>query len=120
MSAVAAQTVFVTDLSVIPLGAVGLAVVIAAIGGLGSTLAKISTTRIKVENFWLMVIADMSISIVAGLIAFFVAAAAERPPFQAAAAILIAGLSGAIGLKKYLPAGISEVERRHEPSEDKR
>lgn len=117
MSAFAAQTVFVTDLSVIPLSAVALAVLISSVGGLCSTLAKISSTRVKVENLWLVVISDVSSSIVGGLIAFFVAAAAERPPFQAAAAILIAGLTGAIGLKKYFPVGISEIERRANPPE---
>lgn len=115
MSAVAAQTVFVTDLSVIPLSAVALAVMIAAVGGMGSTLAKISSTRVRVENLWLVIISDMASSIIGGLIAFFVAAAAERPPFQAAAAILIAGLTGAIGLKKYFPVGITEVDRRQDP-----
>lgn len=112
MSAVAAQTVFVTDLSVIPLGTVALAVVISIVGGLASTLAKISSPRIKVENLWLVVMSDMASSIVGGLIAFFVAAAAERPPFQAAVAILVAGLTGAIGLKKYFPVGISEIGTR--------
>ncbi|MDQ2821769.1 MAG: hypothetical protein M3Y65_15480 [Pseudomonadota bacterium] len=112
MSAVAAQTVFVTDLSVIPLGAVALAVLIAAVGGLASTLAKISSPRIQVENLWLVVMSDMAYSIVGGLIAFFIAAAADRPPFQAASAILIAGLTGAIGLKKYFPVGTSEVGTR--------
>lgn len=117
MSAVAAQTVFVTDLSVIPLGTVGLAVLIAAVGGMGSTLAKIASTRIKIENLWLVVVADISISIVGGLMAFFGAAAAGRPPFEAALAILAAGLSGAFGLKKFLPIGITEVDRRAAPTE---
>lgn len=112
MSAFAAQAVFVTDLSVIPLGTVALAVVISIVGGMASTLAKISSPRIKVENLWLVVMSDMVSSIVGGLIAFFIAAAAERPPFQAAVAILVAGLTGAIGLKKYFPFGISEVGTR--------
>ena len=55
---------------------------------------------------------DMASSIVGGLIAFFGAAAADRPPFQAAVAILVAGLTGAIGPKKYFPVGISEVGTR--------
>jgi hypothetical protein len=84
---------------------------------MGSTLAKISSTRFKIENMWLVVVADTASSIVGGLAAFFAAAAAQQPPFTAALAILVAGLTGAIGLKKYFPAGISEVERRAPPTE---
>ena len=112
MSAIAAQTVFVTDLSVIPLGAVAVAVVIAIVGGMGSTLAKISSRRTQIENLWLVVLADTASSIVGGLAAFFAAAAAEQRPFPAALAILIAGLTGAIGLRKYFPVGISDVGTR--------
>jgi hypothetical protein len=112
MSAVAAQTVFVTDLSVIPLGSVGLAAVIGGLGGLGSTLSKISNKRLEVDNLWLVILIDTAIGIIVGLAAFFAAAASHQEPFPAALAIFGTGWAGAFGLKRIFPVGISEVQTR--------
>lgn len=117
MSAAAAQATFVTDLSVIPLGAVMAAVGIAVTGGAGATLAKISSTRVKIDNLWIVVLSDMALSLVAGLAAFFACAAAEITPFKAALAILIAGYGNARVLERILSAGISQIDRRAGNSE---
>ncbi len=117
MSAMAAQATFVTDLSLIPLGAVMAAVGIAITGGAGATLAKISSTRVKIENLWIVVLSDMALSLVAGLAAFFACAAWEITPFKAALAILIAGYGNARVLERILSAGISQIDRRTGSSE---
>jgi hypothetical protein len=91
MSAVAAQTVFVTDLSVIPLGSAGLAVVIGAIGGLGSTLSKIASPRVGVNSLWLVIFVDIAIGMIVGFAAFLAAAASHQEPLTAACAIFGAG-----------------------------
>ena len=117
MSAMAAQATFVTDLSLIPLGAVMAAVGIAITGGAGATLAKISSTRVKIENLWIVVVSDMALSLVAGLAAFFACAAWEITPFKAALAILIAGYGNARVLERILSAGISQIDRRTGNSE---
>lgn len=110
-SALAAQTVFVTDLSVIPLKAVALAVVIAVVGGIGSTLAKISSPKVKIDNMRLVVMSDMALSLVAGLGAYFACAAYEVPPFKAALAILFAGFGNARVLASAMGIGISHMAK---------
>lgn len=117
VSAAAAQATFVTDLSVIPLGAVMAAVGIAVTGGAAATLAKISSTRVKIDNLWLVVLSDTAISLVAGLAAFFSCASLRADPFNAALAILIAGYGGARVLDRYLGAGITQIDRRGGNSE---
>jgi hypothetical protein len=112
MSAAAAQSTFVTDLSVIPLGAVLVAVGISITGGAGATLAKISSTKVKIDNLWVVVLSDMVLSLVAGLAAFFACAAWEIAPFKAALAILIAGYGNARVLERILSAGISQISQR--------
>lgn len=112
MSATAAQTVFVTDLSVIPLGAALVAIGIAITGGAGATLAKISSTKVKIENLWVVVMSDMLLSLIAGLAAFFACAAWEIGPFKAALAILISGYGNARVLERILSAGISQISQR--------
>jgi hypothetical protein len=119
MSAVAAQTVFVTDLSVIPLKAVGVAVVIAVVGGIGSTLAKISSPKVKIDNLMVVVMSDMALSLVAGLGAFFACAAWEIPPFKAALAILFAGFGNARVLASAMNLGISQMGKLGGKPEDK-
>jgi len=112
VSATAAQATFVTDLSIIPLGAVMAAVGIALTGGAAATLAKISSTRVKIDNLWIVVLSDMALSLVAGLAAFFGCAAWEITPFKAALAILISGYGNARVLERILSAGISQIDRR--------
>jgi hypothetical protein len=112
MSATAAQTVFVTDLSVIPVGAAMVAVGIALTGGLAATLAKISNPAVKTPNIWLTVLADTTLSLVAGLAAFFACAAYGLDPFKAALAILISGFAPARILEKFISAGISQISQR--------
>lgn len=117
MSATAAQSTFATDLSIIPLGAVLVAIGIAVTGGAGATLAKISSTKVKIENLWIVVLSDMVLSLVAGLAAFFACAAWEITPFKAALAILISGYGNARVLERILSAGISQISQRTGTSE---
>jgi hypothetical protein len=118
MSAMAAQTVFVTDLSVIPLEAVVIAMVIAVVAGMGSTLAKIANPAVKIDNMVVVVMADTVLSLVAGLAAFFGCAAYEVPPFKAALAILIAGFGNARVLASMLRLGISQIDKFSGKTED--
>lgn len=111
VSAAAAQATFVTDLSVIPLGAVVAAVGIAVTGGAAATLSKISSPNVKIEKLALVVISDTAISLVAGLATFFACAYGKIDPFAAALAILISGWGGARVLDRYLGAGISQIDR---------
>lgn len=91
MSAAAAQVTFVTDLSIIPLRAALVAIGIASTDSAAAPLAKISSTKVKTENLWVVVLSDMMLSLVAGLAAFLNCAAYKITPFKAALAILIAG-----------------------------
>lgn len=117
MSAAAAQTVFVTDLSVIPLGATLVAAGIAVIGGLAATLAKISSPDVKTPHIWLTVLADIFLSLVAGLAAFFVSAAWGVGPFMAAFGILISGFAPGRMLGKFIETAISQISQRPGTSE---
>lgn len=112
MSAAAAQVVFVTDLTIIPLRAALVAAGIAIIGGLAATLSKISNPEIKTPHIWLTVLADTSLSLVAGLAAFLACAAWGLDPFKAALAILISGFAPARILEKFISAGISQISQR--------
>lgn len=110
-SAAAAQVVFVTDLSAIPLAAVAVAIVIALLGGSASTLAKIASPKLEIRNMWLTVLADMVASMAAGLGAFFLIAWLEKPPLLAAVCILVAGYGGSRVLDLFLAAGTSQLNR---------
>lgn len=112
MSAAAAQVVFVTDLTIIPLRAALVAAGIAIIGGLAATLAKISNPDTKTPHIWLTVLADTSLSLVAGLAAFLACASFGINPFQAALAILISGFAPARILEKFISAAISQISQR--------
>ncbi len=110
-SAAAAQAVFVTDLSAIPLAAVAVAIVIALLGGSAATLAKIASPKLEIHNMWLVVLADMVSSLVAGLAMFFLIAWREGPPLLAAVCILVAGYGGSRVLELFLAAGTSQLNR---------
>lgn len=112
MSAAAAQVVFVTDLTIIPLRAALVAAGIAIIGGLAATLAKISNPEIKTPHIWLTMLADTFLSLVAGLAAFLGCASFGVNPFQAALAILIAGFAPARILEKFISSAITQIGQR--------
>jgi hypothetical protein len=118
MSAVAAQTVFVTDLSVIPWKASGIAVVIAVVAGMGSTLAKIANSKVKIDNMRIVVLSDTMLSLIAGLGAFFACSAYEVPPFKTALAILFCGFGNARVLASVLKLGISQIDKLTGKPED--
>jgi hypothetical protein len=111
MSAVAAQTVFVTDLSVIPYKSVAIAAVIAVVAGMGSTLAKIASRKVKIDNMTIVVISDTLLSLIAGLAAFCACAAYEVPPFKTFLAILFAGFGNARVIASAMNLGISQMTK---------
>ena len=109
--AAAAQATFGSDLSTIPPAAVAVAVVLALIGGAAATLRKIASPTITIKSVPLEVTSDLLLSLLAGLVTYFLCAWQEVPILLQAGLIPLAGFGGARVLEAYLAAGLAKLSR---------
>ena len=107
----AAQGTFSSDLSSIPPAAVAVAMVLALIGGASATLRKIASPTITIKSVPLEVTSDLLLSLLAGLVTYFLCAWQEVPILLQAALIPLAGFGGARVLEAYLVAGLAKLSR---------
>lgn len=88
------------NLQTIPVKSLVYVGVLAFLGGLASTLQKFSNPRIRVYRVWVEICKDMVTSVVAGMLAFFLAEQTKSPVMLEATVITVAGWAGS----KYLDA----------------
>ena len=110
--AAAAQATFGSDLSSIPPAAVAVAVVLALIGGAAATLRKIASPTITIKSVPLEVSSDLLLSLLAGLVTYFLCAWQEVPILLQAALIPLAGFGGARVLEAYLAGALAKLNSR--------
>lgn len=110
--AVAAQATFGSDLSTIPPAAVAVAVVLALIGGAAATLRKIASPTITIKSVPLEVTSDLLLSLLAGLVTYFLCAWQEVPILLQAGLIPLAGFGGARVLEAYLSGALAKLNSR--------
>ncbi|MEX3555913.1 MAG: phage holin family protein [Burkholderia gladioli] len=110
LSAWAASVTFTDDLANIPFAAVAMCLFLSFIGGLASTLQKLAAQTPAARSLWLEIAKDLVVSLVAGLLAFFVS---EWMNFQAvleAGVITLAGYGGSRVLDRLLDRALREVD----------
>lgn len=104
--AYAADNNFVTGIESIPHKAFAYVIGLAVIGGAAGTLTKLARPDVVVHNLCLEIVKDIMASIVAGLLAFFVASWADKFDFWLTAiAITLAGYGGSKVLDTALAEG---------------
>ncbi|MEX3614281.1 MAG: phage holin family protein [Burkholderia gladioli] len=109
-SAYAASVTFTDDLAHIPFAAIAMCLFLSFIGGLASTLQKLAAQTPAMRSLWLEISKDLVVSLVAGLVAFFVS---EYLDFQAvleAGVITVAGYGGSRVLDRLLDRALREVD----------
>lgn len=104
------------NLESIPIKSLVYVGVLAFLGGLASTLQKFSNPNIQVYKVWVEIMKDLVISIVAGILAFFLAEQAKSPVMLEASLITVSGWAGS----KYLDALAGRLLNRVIPSIDSR
>lgn len=104
------------NLQSIPIKSLVYVGVLAFLGGLASTLQKFSNPNVQVYRVWLELMKDLVISLVAGILAFFLAEQAKSPVMLEASLITISGWAGS----KYLDAVAGKLLNRVVPSLDNR
>lgn len=110
LSAWAASVTFTDDLAHIPFAAIAMCLFLSFIGGLASTLQKLASGAPAARSIWLEIAKDLVVSLVAGLLAFFVS---EWLNFQAvleAGVITLAGYGGSRVLDRLLDRALREVD----------
>lgn len=80
---------------------------LALIGGAAATLRKIASPTITIKSVPLEVTSDLLLSLLAGLVTYFLCAWQEVPILLQADLIPLAGFGGARVLETYLAAGLS-------------
>lgn len=99
-----------TGMGSIPLAAVGWCVLLSLIGGAAFTTNKISRPNIVIKNVLIEVTKDILMSLVAGLITFFVSSQFGVAYWLQAALITISGYGGSKVLDKYLSKGLDLMD----------
>jgi len=112
LTAYAAQISFANDLREIPPVAVAIALLLAVIGGLAHTGQILAQVDYEVKSVPLAIFKDMSLSITAGLITFFVVGWLSWPSLLQAAAITIAGYSASRIMDAYVNRLIDVVNSK--------
>ncbi len=107
----AAQATLAGDLSSIPPAAVAVCAVLAMIGGAAYTAQKIANPETVIKNIFAEVVKDVTASLVAGLVTFFVASWLGLPTVLQAACITVAGYGGSRVLERYLANGLKQIDR---------
>ena len=110
VAAAAAQSTFAADMSSIPVEAVGWTILLSFIGGAAFTTNKISRPNIIVKSIPLEMTKDILMSLVAGLITFFLCSFGGLPYWLQAACITLSGYGGSKVLDKYLSKGLDLVD----------
>jgi hypothetical protein len=98
--AYAVEVPFSDGVSRIPLKALGYVALLSMLGGLASTLQKISNPKSKFKNLLLEVVKDLVVSLVAGVVAFALAEQAGMSAMLEAAIITLSGWAGSNYLDK--------------------
>ena len=101
-AAYAAEISFHTELLKLPPAALWLTAVLALVGGLASTLRKLADPALVVKSVPLEVAKDLTASLVAGLIAFFVGQSQGMTVLYQAGFITISGFGGSKTLDWFL------------------
>lgn len=115
VSAWASQSTFASDMSSIPAEAIGWTTLLSFIGGAAFTTNKISRPNIIVKSIPLEMIKDILMSLVAGLITFFLCSFGGLPYWLQAALITLSGYGGSKVLDKYLSKGLDLVDNISTP-----
>jgi hypothetical protein len=109
-SAWAAAITFDDDLAHIPFAAVAMCLFLSFIGGLASTLQKLAVQAPAVRSLWLEIVKDLVVSLVAGLLAFFVSEWLNFEAVLEAGAITLAGYGGSRVLDRLLDRALRTVD----------
>lgn len=105
--AYAAEVSFADGLESIPPKAMACVLVLAIVGGVAGTLAKLARPDVVVRNLSLEIVKDILASVVAGMLAFFFAGWLRSFDFWATAiAITLAGYGGSKVLDVALGEGL--------------
>lgn len=105
-----AEPNFAANMGSIPLGAVIWCILLSFIGGIAFTANKISRPNIVIKNSAIEVTKDILMSLVAGLITFFVSSQFGVAYWLQAALITISGYGGSKVLDKYLSKGLDLMD----------
>ena len=111
LSAWAASITFGDDLAHIPAAAFAVCLLLSFIGGLASTLQKLAADDPAVRSVALEIAKDTVVSLVAGLVAFFVSEWLDLQSVLEAGVITLSGYGGSRGLDRMLGRALREVDR---------